>query len=169
MVSETLRTLREDLGFSQNYIAEQLNISPQSISKWERGESLPSIEYLPQLAKIFHCKIDDLFDKFPYNALEEDVFFAILKEGATKKTFEKARKLLSEKPLLEEFLFQLNHMLATKKFLFENELMETFNFGYHRSKKVIADLIDLGFLITKQEENFIIKERLTLFEKLLYD
>ncbi len=45
MISESLRTLREELGISQNTIAEQLNISTQSISKWERGESLPSIEY----------------------------------------------------------------------------------------------------------------------------
>jgi transcriptional regulator with XRE-family HTH domain len=171
MISETLRTLRTELGFSQNYVAEELNISSQSISKWERGEALPSIEYLPKLAEIFHCKIDNLFDKFPYEKLKEDVFFSILKNDKTNSSLEKAKALFQNNSLLEAFLSQLNDLLHSKKYLFANELVETFNFGYQRSQKLIEDLTDLGILIIIKGEDFgrfIVKEKLELFEKILF-
>ena len=55
MLRESLKQLRESYPYSQNDVAEFLNISPQSVSKWERGEALPSVEHLPKLAKLFHC------------------------------------------------------------------------------------------------------------------
>ena len=168
MISESLRTLRTELGLSQDYIAEKLNISPQSISKWERGESLPSIEYLPKLANIFCCKIDDLFDKFPYKELEEDVFFSILKNDTTNSSLKKAKAFLKARPLLEQFIRKLNDMLNYKRYLFINELMESFNFGYNRSKKILTDLISLGIIIEKNEDHFIVKEKLKLFDNLLF-
>ena len=58
-----LKNKRLACNFTQRYVAEYLNISPQSISKWESGSALPSIEFLPKLAECFDCAIDDLFKK----------------------------------------------------------------------------------------------------------
>ena len=63
MLNKNLREKREQVELTQNEVAEQLHVSPQSISKWERGEALPSVEFLPKLAEIYECKIDDFFNE----------------------------------------------------------------------------------------------------------
>ena len=47
---------------TQMELAEQLNVSHQAISKWERGESLPDIGTILVLAKIFDQTIDDIMN-----------------------------------------------------------------------------------------------------------
>jgi predicted transcriptional regulator len=103
--------------------------------------------------------------------LKEDVFFSILKNDKTNSSLEKAKALFQNNSLLESFLSQLNDLLHSKKYLFANELVETFNFGYQRSQKLIEDLTDLGILIIIKGEDFgrfIVKEKLELFEKILF-
>ena len=55
-----LRALREKRNLSQEDLARKLQISRQSISKWEQGISYPSILYLVPLAKIFDCTLEEL-------------------------------------------------------------------------------------------------------------
>lgn len=51
---------RKKLGLTQAKLAEQLNYSDKAISKWERGESMPDVLTLVQLAELFGVKVDDL-------------------------------------------------------------------------------------------------------------
>ena len=55
-----LSSLRKESGYSQEKLAHILSISPQAISKWENGHSLPETSLLPVLAQIFNCTIDDI-------------------------------------------------------------------------------------------------------------
>ena len=55
-----LRALREKRNLSQEDLARKLQISRQSISKWEQGISYPSILYLVPLTKILDCTLEDL-------------------------------------------------------------------------------------------------------------
>lgn len=57
MLNEILKEKREKSKLTQNEVAEKLHVSPQSISKWERGEALPSVEFLPKLAEEYKCKV----------------------------------------------------------------------------------------------------------------
>ncbi|MBQ6943495.1 MAG: helix-turn-helix transcriptional regulator [Ruminococcus sp.] len=57
-LSENLKKLRVMKNLTQEDIADFLGITPQSISKWERGESYPDITFLPALANIFETSID---------------------------------------------------------------------------------------------------------------
>lgn len=57
-LSENLKKYRLSKNLTQEDIAEYLNITPQSVSKWERGESYPDITFLPALANIFETSID---------------------------------------------------------------------------------------------------------------
>lgn len=57
-----LRTLREKRNLSQEDLARKLQISRQSISKWEQGISYPSILYLVPLTKILDCSLEDLLN-----------------------------------------------------------------------------------------------------------
>ena len=57
---QSLKALREKKNLSQEDLARKLNISRQSISKWEQGISYPSILYLIPLTKILDCTLEEL-------------------------------------------------------------------------------------------------------------
>ena len=59
-LAENLKSLRKAKDFTQEEVAEILNVSPQSVSKWERGETLPDITLLPALANLFKTSVDAL-------------------------------------------------------------------------------------------------------------
>ena len=52
-LSENLKKYRIKKNLTQEEVAEYLGITPQSVSKWERGECYPDITFLPALANIF--------------------------------------------------------------------------------------------------------------------
>lgn len=52
---------RKKAGFSQESLAEALDISNRSISKWERGICLPETTKMPEICKLFNITINDLF------------------------------------------------------------------------------------------------------------
>ena len=49
---------RKHYEMTQAELAEKLGVSPQSVSNWERGESLPDVGLLPDLAQVLHCSVD---------------------------------------------------------------------------------------------------------------
>lgn len=55
-----LTSLRKEKGWSQAELAEKLDISQQSVSKWETGRGYPSIDSLKQIANYFSISIDEL-------------------------------------------------------------------------------------------------------------
>lgn len=57
-LSENLKKYRVSKNLTQEDIAEYLNVTPQSVSKWERGECYPDITLLPALANIFETSVD---------------------------------------------------------------------------------------------------------------
>ena len=59
-LSENLRLCRLEKGMTQEELAECLGVTPQSVSKWERGETYPDITLLPALANVFDTGIDFL-------------------------------------------------------------------------------------------------------------
>lgn len=59
-ISENIKILRKEKGLTQESLAEILHISPQSVSKWERGDAYPDISMLPTLANCFGVTVDAL-------------------------------------------------------------------------------------------------------------
>ena len=57
-LGENLKKYRILKNLTQEDIAQSLNITSQSVSKWERGESYPAITFLPALANILETSID---------------------------------------------------------------------------------------------------------------
>lgn len=57
-LAENLKKYRILKNMTQEDVAGSLGITPQSVSKWERGESYPDITLLPALAHIFETSID---------------------------------------------------------------------------------------------------------------
>ena len=57
---EKILELRKSKGLSQEQLAEQLGVSRQSVSKWETGESVPEVERLTELSRVFEVSTDYL-------------------------------------------------------------------------------------------------------------
>lgn len=63
--AKNLSTYRKALGITQLELAEKLNYSDKSISKWERGDGLPDLTVTAQLADIFGLTVNDLIAEKP--------------------------------------------------------------------------------------------------------
>lgn len=70
-VGVKISSLRKSIGCSQEKLAELLRVTPQAISKWENGHSLPETATLPILAQVFGCGIDDIV--MPAYSIDERV------------------------------------------------------------------------------------------------
>lgn len=57
-----LKELRKKHNYSQAYVAEQLNISRQSISHWENGKAYPDMDNVILLAELFEVTVDELLE-----------------------------------------------------------------------------------------------------------
>lgn len=53
MIGEKIKEKRKELNLTQEYLAKELNISRQAVSKWEKGLSEPSMDNLVKLSEIF--------------------------------------------------------------------------------------------------------------------
>ena len=67
-----LYDLRKRRGFSQEELANRLNVSRQTISKWELGDSAPDMEKLVAISDLFEVSLDELvLDKEPAQTVSE--------------------------------------------------------------------------------------------------
>ena len=60
---DNLKKLRKDNNLSQEELAEKLNVTRQSVSKWESGVAYPEMDKVIQICKMFNVNIDDLLNK----------------------------------------------------------------------------------------------------------
>lgn len=61
-LGDNILNLRKKYGLSQEQLGEQINVTRQTISNWELGETNPNPEQLKRLSKIFNISIDELLD-----------------------------------------------------------------------------------------------------------
>lgn len=59
-LSEKITALRTGLKLSQGDLAEKLDVSRQSVSKWETGQSVPELDKIVKLADLFGVSVDEL-------------------------------------------------------------------------------------------------------------
>lgn len=59
-LGENLQYLRKKDNITQEQLAEKLDVSRQSVSKWESDTTYPEMDKLIQLCQMFHCSLDDL-------------------------------------------------------------------------------------------------------------
>lgn len=72
-LSENLQFLRKEKNITQEQLAEQLEVSRQSVSKWESGASFPEMEKLLQICSMFHCSMDALMQGDVSKEFAQDV------------------------------------------------------------------------------------------------
>ncbi|MBQ2817921.1 MAG: helix-turn-helix transcriptional regulator [Clostridia bacterium] len=74
-LSESIRRFRTMRNLTQEQLANAILISPQAISKWERGESMPDASLIPALADALDVSLDRLYGREKYTL--EDLMTAI--------------------------------------------------------------------------------------------
>lgn len=72
---ENLYTLRKNMKISQEQLAELVDVSRQSVSKWELGESYPTVENIFKLCGVLKCKMNELINEnlSDFELLSDDV------------------------------------------------------------------------------------------------
>lgn len=65
MLHNHLQELRKQKGLSQEQVAQEFNVSRQTISKWELGETTPDLQKLTMISQFYHVSIDYLLDVMP--------------------------------------------------------------------------------------------------------
>ena len=59
-IGNKINQLRKLSGMTQEQLAEKLNVSRQTISKWESDSTSPDLESIVKISRIFHVSLDDL-------------------------------------------------------------------------------------------------------------
>lgn len=92
---DNLKKIRILKKLSQEDLAEKVNVSRQSVSKWETGDAYPTMNNLLELCKIFHCKINDLVNNsiIDLDSLGDEVKTKVV---SLKKEEQKKMKVLSK-------------------------------------------------------------------------
>ena len=60
ILADKIMTLRKKTGWSQEELAAQLNVSRQSVSKWEGAQSIPDMDKVVQMSRLFGVTTDFL-------------------------------------------------------------------------------------------------------------
>ena len=77
-IAENLKKLRKEKDLTQEEVAVMVGVTPQSVSKWERGDAMPDITLLPTLANLYMVTIDAIvgMDKINEQQTRNNVFLA---------------------------------------------------------------------------------------------
>lgn len=100
-LGEKLYSYRKGAGLSQQELAERIGVSRQSVSKWETDVSVPSIDKLYELSKLYGVSVDNL--------LSEEIYVETVKtDGRKERLGEK------ERPGFQHFIkgFHLTGIMA---------------------------------------------------------
>lgn len=94
-IGSNIANYRKRSGLTQAGLAEKLNYSDKAVSKWERGESIPDVIILMQLAEQFGITVNDLLED-PDALPEETTRF----QHAMEQVSEKALKRKANKSII---------------------------------------------------------------------
>ena len=71
-IGNKINQLRKLSGMTQEQLAEKLNVSRQTISKWEAGGTSPDLDSIVKVSKIFHVSLDDLLTEGESDVTKND-------------------------------------------------------------------------------------------------
>ena len=86
-IANRLLELRKENGYSQEQLADELGISRQAVSKWERAEASPDMDNLIALSKLYNVSIDSLLkDEDDQSNEKMDFDVEVVEEQSSKFT-----------------------------------------------------------------------------------
>lgn len=118
-IGVNIAAYRKRAGMTQASLAEKLNYSDKAVSKWERGESVPDVVTLIQLAELFGISVDDLL-KDP-DALPD-------KQGRLERAMGKAVEKTLKRKADKRIILNLSSLLVWFVALFLFVVLSFFDF-----------------------------------------
>lgn len=103
-MGKEIRRLRNNRGITQEALAAALNVTAQTVSKWECGNSIPDVQLLPEIAVYFGITIDQLFAMTPDQQLERmenHIYARGMLSEAEQRQMEQQLQVIAEKPEYE--------------------------------------------------------------------
>lgn len=96
-LGKKIKQLRLLKGITQDTLAKVLNVSYQTVSKWENSISMPDIQLLPEIAVYFGCTIDDLFNLSVQAQFDRIENMMDMQETLSSEEFTQAEQFLKDK------------------------------------------------------------------------
>ena len=115
MLGEILKQLRKSKGLSQEELADRLSVVRQTISKWEKGLSVPDMEMLIKIAEVMEMQVNELVDEMmePTEKTSQKQYDVII-IGAGPGGIFAAYELMQHKPELKVAVFEAGHALERR-------------------------------------------------------
>ena len=175
MFHDNLKAQRLKNGLSQKQVADFLCVSSQSVSKWEKGDALPSIEFLPKLAQCLNCDINTFFadeeSKIANYAIIGPLF-ALMTEFATNDTpnSEEIAAYVLKKPCAIDTMIQICICIMERKTISIKSIRVMLNCSDAEAREFVRGLEQYGAIDKLETEDtyYVIKdvvEELIVFVK----
>ena len=179
MIHEHLKRIRVHCKVTQQQLADYLNVSPQSISKWEKGEAYPSVEYLPKMAEFFHCGVNAFFSEYElglferFEGIDNDTLLHLLLSNlnmqgevtvASQAEEDVEEDFYNTLPMEALFLPALYEYLRKNEKLTMSGLQKELKIGYALAGRIVEALTRMGVVdISRPTEGCkIIQEKVDL-------
>ena len=109
ILAENIFKHRKRSGLSQDELARKLGVTFQAVSKWENAKAAPDIAFLPIMADIFGCYIDELFSREVKSEIHYDLcaVFPWPDDTVIRGVVCEGRKILQCNALLDRFTFAI--------------------------------------------------------------
>ena len=179
--NEHLKRIRKTNKSTQQELADYLNISVQSVSKWEKGTALPSISFLSKIAEFYNCPINAFFSEYElqiyeqFEAVSESDLIGLYESLLTKNGLIKCERecdydkknpdiheLESTIPLESMFLPALYKYLKNNDIFSIRKMQDTLKIGYCLAWQIYDSLEKMGILVKEDKTMTIVKEKIDL-------
>ena len=140
MLGQSLINVRKKRGLSQEYVAEKLSVSRQTISNWETNKALPDIYQAKKLSVLYNLTLDEL--------LNFDVELKRIEEEIKNTNEEKENKIDWTKAWGKKYpvLITYQHKVEISKYALEirkllNSLQREYGYSDLDSMLVLKDIL----------------------------
>lgn len=159
-IGQFIKTMRKKEKITQKELAEQLNISPQAVSRWENGDALPDTLLLLDLSKCLHVSVDLILAagnaECGYEKIEK---FNVLDVPKGFEAIESVKKYFGEKSLF--YIGMIQGISKIMNFDFEKVLEKNRSVLY---KEVIISALNIGYYVDKEEVEELFKDNYKTYE-----
>ena len=95
-VGRILAGYRQERGLTQDMVAERLGVEPETVSRFERGETLPSLVRLAEMAEVYEVPLEALVRGTSANPLDQGNEIAAELNGLSRNDRDFVRRWVTE-------------------------------------------------------------------------